>query len=73
MPLGYVLTTGDILAYYGLERKDVAEAIFRYGRDRKVTMTAEPGTLGRGGGQPGFRSPDEILALAQEQVLERSL
>jgi hypothetical protein len=68
MPLGYVLKTGDILAYYGLERKDVAEAIFKYGRDRKVIMTSEPGTLGRGGGQPGFHSSDEILALAQQAL-----
>ena len=68
MPLGYVLKTGEILAYYGLARKDIAEAIFKYGRDRKVIMTSEPGTLGRGGGQPGFRSPDEILALAQQAL-----
>jgi hypothetical protein len=68
MPLGYVLRAGEILAYYGLERKDIAEAIFKYGRDRKTKMTTEPGTLGRGGGQKGFRSPDEILALARQAL-----
>lgn len=68
MPLGYVLKTEQVLAYYGLEREDVAEAIFKYGVDRKVIMTTEPGTLGGGGGQNGFRSPDEILSQAQEAL-----
>ena len=68
MPLGYVLRTGEILAYYGLERKDIAEAIFRYGRDRRIIMTTEPGTLGRGGGQAGFRGVNEILALVQQAL-----
>jgi hypothetical protein len=31
-------------------------------------MTTEPGTLGGGGGQNGFRSPDEILSQAQEAL-----
>ncbi len=68
MPLGYVLKTEQVLAYYGLERRDVTEAIFRYGADRRVIMTTEPGALGRGGGQNGFRSPDDILSLAQEAL-----
>ena len=52
MPLGYILRKEEVLAYYGLERNDIAEALFKYGGDRKVTMTTEPGTLGGGGGQP---------------------
>ncbi len=47
MPLGYVLRKEEVLAYYGQERTDIAEALFRYGADRQVTMTTDPGTLGR--------------------------
>ena len=68
MPLGYVLRIGEVLAYYGQERKDIAEAIFKYGRDRRVAMTTEPGTLGGTKGQDGFRSPDEILDLARHAM-----
>ncbi|MFC1719150.1 hypothetical protein ACFL6S_36195, partial [Candidatus Poribacteria bacterium] len=60
MPLGYVLRKEEVLAYYGMERQDVAEALHRYGGDRKVTMTTDPGTLGGDGGQSGFRDTDEI-------------
>jgi hypothetical protein len=68
MPLGYVLRKEDILAYYGRERTDVAEALFNYGSDRRVTMTTDPGTLGRGGGQMGFRSTTEVLQAAQKAL-----
>ena len=68
MPLGYVLRKEEVLAYYGQERTDIAEALFRYGADRRVTMTTDPGTLGRGGGQMGFRSSTEILAIAQQAL-----
>ena len=68
MPLGYVLKTEEVLAYYGLERQDIAEALFRYGSERKVTMTDDPGTLGRGGGETGFRSTDEILNRAKQTL-----
>jgi hypothetical protein len=68
MPLGYVLKVGEVLAYYGQERKDVAKAIYRYGRDRRVIMTTEPGTLGGTKGQDGFRNPDEILDLARQAM-----
>jgi hypothetical protein len=66
MPLGYVLKTEQVLEYY--VRKDIAEAIYRYGKDRNIIMTTDPGTLGRGGGQPGFRSPDEIPAMAMKAM-----
>ena len=68
MPLGYVLRKEEVLAYYGQERTDIAEALFKYGADRRVTMTTEPGILGRGGGQMGFRSTTEILAMAQQAL-----
>jgi hypothetical protein len=68
MPLGYVLKTGDVLAYYGREREDIADAIFRYGNDRRVLMTNDPGVLGRGGGQPGFNNSGEILTMAQKAL-----
>ena len=60
MPLGYALKTGEILAYYGEERKDIAEAIFGYGRDRKVMMTTEPGILSKGGGRVQARAQFHI-------------
>ena len=68
MPLGYTLRAGEVLAYYGLERKDVAEAIFKYGRDRKIIVTDNPGVLGGGRGQAGFQSPDDIPMLAQKAL-----
>ena len=68
MPLGYVLKVGEVLAYYGQERQDIARAIFEYGRDRRVAVTTEPGTLGGTKGQDGFRNPDEILDLARQAM-----
>jgi len=68
MPLGYVMKIGEVLAYYGQERKEIAEAIYKYGVDRRVAMTSDPGTLGGTKGQDGFRSPDEILALARQAM-----
>lgn len=66
MPLGYILKKEEVLAYYGAERTDIAEALVKFGGDRKVTMTTDPGVLGRGGGKPGFNGTDEILGLAQQ-------
>lgn len=64
MPLGYVPRIGDVLDYY--RRKDVAEAIYRYGKDRKVKLTNEPNTLGGGGGNITIHSPDDIAGLAKK-------
>lgn len=65
MPLGYAPKIGDVLAYYGRERKDIAQAIFNYGKDRKVRVTNDPGVLGGGGGQHGIPSIDNVIALAK--------
>jgi len=70
MPLGYVLRKEEVLAYYGQERTDIAEALFKYGADRRVTMTTDPMTLSRGGGNMGFKSTDEILTTAQNALNE---
>jgi len=66
MPLGYMLKTGEILAYYG--ESNIAETLFEYGKDRKVIITSDPGTLAGGGGQQGFRSPDEIPELVKKSL-----
>lgn len=66
MPLGYVLKTEQIMEYYG--RDDIREAILKYGRDRKVTITTDPGILGRGGGQLGFQSADDILIMLRKAL-----
>lgn len=68
MPLGYALKTGDVLAYYGLERKDIAQTLFEYGKDRRVVMTNDPNVLGGSRGQRGFQTPDDILMLVQKAL-----
>ena len=68
MPLGYILRKEEVLAYYGQERTDIAEALFRYGSDRRVIMTTDPGALSRGGGQMGFSGSAEILVTAQRAL-----
>jgi len=65
MPLGYAPKIGDVLAYYGLERDDVARAIFRYGQDRRVTVTNEPASLGGAKGQNGFQDPGDLVSMAK--------
>ncbi len=64
MPLGYAPKIGDVLAYYGRERKDIAQAIFNYSKDRKIRVTNDPGSLGGGGGQQSIQSTDDVVALA---------
>lgn len=69
--LGYVLSYEDILAYYGEEREDVAEAIFRYGQDRDTVLVLDSATLSRGHGDgPGFNSPEQITEIARESLSE---
>jgi hypothetical protein len=65
MPLGYAPKIGDVLAYYGGKKKNIAQTIFNYGKDRKVIVTNDPESLGGGGGQHGIQSPDDIIVLAK--------
>lgn len=64
--IGYILSAEDVLAYYGAERQDIPNALFRYGKDRETIAVLQTGVLGRGRGDgPGFRSPEQILATAR--------
>jgi hypothetical protein len=66
MPLGYAPKIGEVLAYYGLEREDVATAIFKYGSERRVTVTNEPASLGGTKGQQGFSDPSDLVLMAKK-------
>jgi len=66
MPLGYAPKIGEVLAYYGLERDDVASAIFKYGSDRMVTVTNEPASLGGAKGQQGFSHQSDLVLMAKK-------
>lgn len=66
MPLGYAPRAIDVIAYYGAERKDIAQVLFKYGIERRVIMTNNPGVLGGSKGQLGFSSPEQILEMAKK-------
>lgn len=66
MPLGYAPRASEVIAYYGAERKDIAEVLYRYGLGRMVIMTNNPGILGGSRGQLGFGSPEKILEMAKK-------
>ncbi|MBM3238618.1 hypothetical protein FJZ31_20170 [Candidatus Poribacteria bacterium] len=64
--LGYILTAEDVLGYYGEERQDIQQAIFRYGEHRETVVVMQSSILGRGRGDgPGFRSPEQLLEIAR--------
>jgi len=64
MPLGYAPRIGDVLDYY--KRDDIAMAIYRYGKDRKIKVTNDTSSLAGRGGQITIQSPDDVVNLAKK-------